>query len=66
MLDLRPKIDQPNKPIAPGVGIDPATRTVPKGPVGTSPQPKGTNPIGNHSGNTDSKDPVRISRQPKP
>jgi len=66
MTDLRPKTDQPHEPIAPGVGGDPSTRTVPKGPAGTSPQSKGANPVDNPSGNTDSKDPVRVSTQPKP
>ena len=66
MTDLRPKTNQPDKPIAPGVGIDPSTRTVPKGPTGTSPQPKDTNPVANPSGNTDSKAPVRIFTEPKP
>jgi len=66
MIDLRPKTNQPDKPIAPGVGIDPSTRTVPKGPTGTSPQPKGTDPAGIPSGNTDSKGSVRILTQHKP
>ena len=66
MTDLRPRTNQPDKPIAPGVGTDPSERTVPKEPTGASPQPKGTNPAGIPSSNTDSKGPVRILTQHKP
>ena len=66
MTDLRPKTDNPDRMNAPGVGSDPSSRTVPKGPAGASPQPKGTDPVVNPSGNTDTKDPMRVSTQPKP
>ena len=66
MTDLRAETDRPDIPIAPGFGGDPSTGVVPKGPAGTSPQRKVADPVGNRSGNTDSKEPVHVFTRRKP
>ena len=66
MTDLQPKTDQPKEMVAPGAGGDSSKRNAPMGPVATSPQPKGVDPLGEPAGNTGSKEPMRASTQPEP
>jgi len=66
MTDAYPKTDKSTPMGAPGVGGDSSKKDAPMGPAVTSPQPKGVDPLGEPAGNTGSKEPMRVSTQPKP
>jgi hypothetical protein len=66
MTDAYPKTDKSQAMVTPGVGGDSSKKDAPMGPAVTSPQPKGVDPLGEPAGNTGSKEPMRVSTQPKP